>query len=589
MGGVKMILKPGENIGGYIVEQLLGFGGFGEVYRVRNPLMQSTFALKILSPDAKGLDESIITRFKSEIKMLLELNHPKIVRIFHAGYHHDLPYFVMEYLPLSLADIIGDVDRQRREVTQAIFREEEVKRRLSLDETMRIARQLIDVLAFIHGRGIVHSDLKPSNVLVSDKERLDLKLCDFGIARILGGSFSILSTKDAFGSSYYSAPEVLRGEDVDGRADVYSLGVILYRLLSGEVPMGIPEPLDSLIPGIPDRVSDAIMGAMQMRAERRVGSVGEFGGMLFGEVKEKVTPERRKTREEGERRRVQVREREPEVEKEEVSKGELPKEIVGRDGAPMVLIPAGEFQMGDHFNKGNDDERPVHTVYLDAFYMDKYEVTNELYARFLNEYGRNEDEEGHMLLNIDSSDCLIEYVDGRYRPKEGYERHPVVMVSWYGAVAYARWAGKRLPTEAEWEKAARGGLVGKRYPWGDEEPDGSQCNFADRRSGLPWADDSADDGFERTSPVGSFPPNGYGLYDMAGNVWEWCADWYDKNYYSSSPRENPKGPDFGKYRVLRGGSWSGNPNGLRAACRDYFDPQYTTNCVGFRCAQDVTP
>ena len=248
--------------------------------------MEAHFALKILSPTAKELDESILTRFKGEIRMLLELSHPRIVRIFHAGYHHDLPYFVMEYLPLSLADIIGDVDRQRREVTQAIFREEEMKRRLSLDETMRIARQLIDVLTFIHDRGIVHSDLKPSNILVSDKERLELKLCDFGIARILGRSFSILSTRDAFGSSYYSAPEVLRGEDVDSRADVYSLGVILYRLLSEEAPMGIPEPPAGIVSGIPKRVSDAIMGAMQMRAERRVRSVGEFGKMLFGKPKE---------------------------------------------------------------------------------------------------------------------------------------------------------------------------------------------------------------------------------------------------------------------------------------------------------------
>jgi formylglycine-generating enzyme required for sulfatase activity len=255
-----------------------------------------------------------------------------------------------------------------------------------------------------------------------------------------------------------------------------------------------------------------------------------------------------------------------------------PREIVGRDGAPMVLIPAGEFQMGDPFNEGDSDERPVHTVYLDAFYIDKYPVTNELYARFLNDIGRNEDEEGHELLDIDSSGCLIEYVDGRYRPKEGYERHPVVMVSWYGAVAYARWAGKRLPTEAEWEKAARGGLVGKRYPWGDEISH-DMANYKGVGGRDRW---------ERTSPVGSFPPNGYGLYDMAGNVWEWCADPYDKSYYSRSPQRNPKGGS-GEYCVVRGGSWYSNPNGLRAAYRVYYDPRSTKGNLGFRCAQDVTP
>ncbi|MCD6507419.1 SUMF1/EgtB/PvdO family nonheme iron enzyme [Candidatus Poribacteria bacterium] len=256
-----------------------------------------------------------------------------------------------------------------------------------------------------------------------------------------------------------------------------------------------------------------------------------------------------------------------------------PKEIVGRDGAPMVLIPAGEFEMGDPFNEGDSDERPVHTVYLDAFYIDKYEVTNELYTRFLNDIGRNEDDEGHQLLDINDSGCLIEFVGGQYRPKSGYENHPVIKVSWWGAVAYAEWAGKRLPTEAEWEKAARGGLVGKRYPWGDEISH-DMTNY--------WGTGGRDR-WDETSPVGSFPPNGYGLYDMAGNVWEWCADWYDENYYSRSPRRNPKGPDSGEYRVVRGGSWNNDPEWLRVAYRSRYHPRTAYILLGFRCAQDVTP
>jgi formylglycine-generating enzyme required for sulfatase activity len=319
---------------------------------------------------------------------------------------------------------------------------------------------------------------------------------------------------------------------------------------------------EEVVRGIPRHVSDGVMRAMVNDVGRRLRGVGELRRLLF--------PPSVRVREE----RVvgEVEEAEP-----------LPREIVSRDGAEMVLIPAGEFQMGDHFNEGRDTERPVHTVYLDAFYMDKYEVTNELYARFLNEIGRNEDEEGHELLDIGSPYCLIEYVDGRYRPKEGYERHPVVEVSWYGAVAYARWAGKRLPTEAEWEKAARGGLVGKRYPWGDAI-DASKANYNDGSRG--WRTKGI---LKYLKPVGSFPANGYGLYDMAGNVWEWCADWYDKNYYSSSPRRNPRGPDSGSFRVVRGGSWLAYPDYLRAANRAFNDPQDTTDNVGFRCAQDVTP
>jgi formylglycine-generating enzyme required for sulfatase activity len=241
----------------------------------------------------------------------------------------------------------------------------------------------------------------------------------------------------------------------------------------------------------------------------------------------------------------------------------------------MALIPAGEFEMGS--SDGESDERPVHTVYLDAFYMDKYEVTNAQYARFLNDYGRNADAAGHELLNIDSEYCLIEKVGSTYRPQSGYENHPVIEVSWYGAAAYAQFYGKRLPTEAEWEKAARGGLVGKKYPWGDEAPEGKASFGGDWRVGRR----------KRTlKPVGSFAPNGYGLYNMAGNVLEWCADEYEKGYYSKSPKNNPKGPgvavtfknnDFTivtSERALRGGGWDFNTSYLRCAYRHLRSGEY---------------
>ncbi len=234
--------------------------------------------------------------------------------------------------------------------------------------------------------------------------------------------------------------------------------------------------------------------------------------------------------------------------------------ITGDDGAPMVLIPAGEFQMGDAFNEGRDYELPVHTVYVDAFYMDVYEVTNARYHKFM-------DETGHEAPG---------YWDD---PDFNAPDQPVVGVSWHDATAYAEWAGKRLPTEAEWEKAARGGLIGKRYPWGDEITH-DDANYRGTGGKDIWA--------EQTAPVGSFAPNGYGLYDMAGNVWEWCADWYDGNYYSISPERNPMGPGSGTYRVLRGGSWRSTPDTLRAAFRTNNDPTATDSHLGFRCvsAQD---
>jgi iron(II)-dependent oxidoreductase len=243
--------------------------------------------------------------------------------------------------------------------------------------------------------------------------------------------------------------------------------------------------------------------------------------------------------------------------------------IIGKDGAPMILIPAGEFQMGSDIYA---NEQPVHTVYLDAFYMDKYEVTNAQYKKFMASTGHK---------------APARWKDSIFNKPD----QPVVCVTWEDAKAYASWAGKRLPTEAEREKAARGGLVGKLYPWGDAEPDGTQCNLADKNmTDLEWSNRNIDDGYKYTSPVGSFPPNGYRLYGMAGNIYEWCADWYDENYYAVSPQSNPTGPESGLYRVLRGGSWRDNSLfAFRVAYRNLYSlPTIVGDNIGFRCVQDIS-
>lgn len=263
--------------------------------------------------------------------------------------------------------------------------------------------------------------------------------------------------------------------------------------------------------------------------------------------------------------------------------------VIAVDGSEMLYVPAGEFLMGsgDDDLKNNTSE---HKVYLDAIFMSKYEATNEQFARFLNSLKPSEEKYGErwnwlVIRNDLETDerftwwpTEIIHENGTYKPLKGFGQYPVITVSWYAADNYCKWAGMRLPTEAEWEKAARGGLVRKKFPWGDEIPTGGI--IFDRR----W--------YSNVEPapvgqVGNYYPNGFGVYDMAGNVWEWCSDWYSPNYYKKSPRLNPKGPKSGMERVLRGGSWYNSAQTLRVAFRNFSPPFAVDDGVGFRCVTDA--
>jgi formylglycine-generating enzyme len=255
----------------------------------------------------------------------------------------------------------------------------------------------------------------------------------------------------------------------------------------------------------------------------------------------------------------------------------------------MVLVKGGKFKMGraepdDWMPKMGecvDAERPIHAVVVDDFYIDAHEVTNAQYCRFLNEKG-NQIEGGAVWLEIHSENSMIRVQDGRFVPVGGFENHPVVMVTWFGANAYANWADKRLPTEAEWEYAARGGVKSRGFLYGG----------SDEIDEVAWDHDNSG---LKSHPVGTKQPNELGLYDMSGNAWEWCSDWFDEGYYGKSLGKNPTGPLDGKEKIIRGGGWNSvrqinfkyrkyySP--CKVACRNNLTREEASFVVGFRCVR----
>jgi len=242
----------------------------------------------------------------------------------------------------------------------------------------------------------------------------------------------------------------------------------------------------------------------------------------------------------------------------------------GIDNAPMVLIASGPFMMGS--NEGLPNERPEHIVTLDAYYIDKYEVTLDLYRKFL-EAGKREAPQTW-------DDEAATTVGDR----------PAIGMKWDLAAAYCKWAGKRLPTEAEWEKAARGG-DGRRYPWGNMQP---FVDIANYNRGI-WVSEAitlaaVTSGLEGMSVRHGLKEGGkspFGVFHMAGNAAEWVADWYERDYYQKSPERNPLGPTSGEKRVLRGGSWADLPSALRVTARFSAEPDFEDRTTGFRCAMDA--
>jgi formylglycine-generating enzyme required for sulfatase activity/predicted Ser/Thr protein kinase len=586
-----------QRLGKYEVIEEIGRGGFAVVYKARDTTLDRIVALKVLAPHLTW-DPRFVARFQNEARSVARLRHPHIVTVYEAGEQDGQLYIAMEYLGgRTLAQVI----------------EEEGS--LLPERALSILRQVAEALDYAHRQGVMHRDVKPANVMVEedDLDGMRATLMDFGLVKAMEGSQSLTSQGTILGSPEYMAPEQAdssREDEIGPATDRYALGVVAYHMLTGQVPFSgpttavlhahayeLPPQPRSIQKDLPAGVARVLIKALSKSSRGRyatstamVDALRQAGGkasrpgaaprqpwspawkwvlagvlavgLLVGGVWIGS--------------RISLRAASP------------PQPGATRvwetDGAVMVYVPAGTFWMGSSEDEpGNVDARPQHEVYLDAFWIDRTEVTNAQFTAFLNAQG-NQTESGMTWLNVRAEHYLIEEVDGQYQPKSGYEQHPAIEVTWYGANAYCVWAGKRLPTEAEWEKAARG-TDERIYPWGDEF-DGTRVNFCDANCDPDGENADWDDGYADTAPVGSYPAGAspYGALDMAGNVWEWVADWYGEDYYAGSPDGNPAGPETGEYRVSRGGSWSYSPIGVRAADRTRDPPGGSYGDNGFRCA-----
>lgn len=587
-------LQEGRSLGDYKLLRFIGHGPLGAVWAAEHRFTKKNFALKLL-PEELSSDRSFILRFEEQVAQLSTLEHPSIAKIHNVSFAGGF-YFLA-------CDCVVDDHQQTINLYQYL-----VGRggKLSEQEVFAILKQVASALDYAHGEGhpIAHLNLKPNNVLISGRTGIgepQVKITDFGLVKIIGlGPILLRSFKSVCESLGFSALTQHRSihdryqggavenarshtllnslrqnvaflspeqklndtqETIDPvLCDIWSFGALTYWLLTGgnypEGYMALEEMASKS--SLCDWSSLLKTTLARTPSDRAL----QLLPLLNKRVEAVAVPQ--------EAQNVRVYQPDaPQVQQVEESAYERPLKHVDAIHTETVLIEDGAYSRGCSF--GCRDEMPRHPIRLDPFKIDIHPVTNEQFVRFLDHIGGEKDSQYHDVIRL--KDSRIKRAGGKCIIERGYGKHPVVGVTWYGAVAYAKWVGKRLPTEAEWEVACSGGLENAAYPTG-EHIEKSQANF--------FSND--------TTPVLSYPPNGYGLFDMAGNVYEWCADWYDYAFYEVSQHEpdNPKGPLQGVYRVLRGGCWKSLKEDLRCAKRHRNNPGSTDGTYGFRCAQDAS-
>jgi formylglycine-generating enzyme required for sulfatase activity len=638
----------------YEVREFLGAGSMGEVYAAWDRKLGREVALKLL-PRELTHDVRWQTLYQREARHALELSHPSVARVYDLQEDpvRKATFLVMERLKgFSFSTVLA------------------ARGTLSNAEALWVAREVSEGLAYVHKRGLLHGDLKPSNLFIEGiagpGEALapgtaQVKIVDFGLSVSLQNSMSRLRANSPSGTLLYMAPERLTpGAEVTSKADLYALGVILYEMLAGRPPFEGPSELvihhhlNSSAPRLNEAACspetwDLLQALLAKDPDKRPVSVGAF--LAEGnnadtarraaedterEHKERAAAEKRAkeeaastAREKAEAEQTQystpVAQQaasqapsppsvsqptsvapEPKTARREVklrtvlvAVGLVAMVLAGvisigtrgssergssavspaqdrstpsagdtwvnpKDGLTYVWIPADSFKMGavPGDSEARDWEKPRHRVTISkGFWLCRTEVTVEAYEKFCAATGR----------------AMPPPPD--FNPNWQDKDHPIVNVTWDDAVAYCQWAGGRLPTEAEWEYAARAGTE-TVYWWGNSYRQGmANCN--EKEGEVPGGVY-----LKKTTPVGHYPANAWGLYDMLGNVWEWCADWYDDRYYASSPATDPKGPANGLSRAVRGGSWYSFPTSLRVSFRNWSGPSFREDNIGFRCVRD---
>jgi formylglycine-generating enzyme required for sulfatase activity len=562
-----------STLGDFEILKEIEAGPLGTHYLGEHRFFKRPFLLKVLDKELSS-DSAFLKRFEEGISSLAKLDHPHLAKVHNVSFSEG-KYFLV-------TDFVGELAKDTPNLFHYLSTHTE---RMHEEELFLIVKQIALALEYLHENHLAHGSLNLNNVLVKvENGECKLSLIDAGLAQIFGISALLerkaLKNKNLWRPFYeqwaFLAPEQKTSDSCDlARADIYAFGVLVYDLIARKMPEGFFSLPSHLVPEYKLGWDHLVIQCLQPDPQKRPTSLKVLMDELqqhSGSAKktEKLKPKLQR----GELVRPEFDEDPGAIFQREASVGKFqpqPQEKNTQEPlqSEMVVIQGGNFSRGSM--NGGRDEMPRHEIILNSFAIDVHPVTNEQFVRFLDAMGGEKDAQNNDIIRLKES--RIKRSAGKLNIESGYAKHPVVGVTWYGAYAYSKWVGKRLPTEAEWEIAACGGLEEAMYPTG-ATIERSQANFF-----------SSD-----TTPVMSYPANSYGLFDIAGNVYEWCQDWYGYHYYDVSVQEpnNPQGPHQGVYRVLRGGCWKSLKEDLRCSHRHRNNPGTMNGTYGFRCAADVS-